>query len=54
VAATVGALLVGNGPMTILGITDPRSWSTTDWASDVVPHLAYGTVTAAVLLGLER
>ena len=41
---TAGALVVGNGPMTVLGITDPRTWSATDWASDVVPHLAYGVV----------
>jgi hypothetical protein len=46
VLATGGALLVGNGPMTALGITDPRSWSVPDWLSDVVPHLAYGWVTA--------
>ena len=47
---TAGAALVGaNGPMTALGVTDPRTWSTTDWVSDVVPHLAYGLVTAVVL-----
>jgi hypothetical protein len=46
VAATVGALLVGNGPMTVLGVTDPRSWTAKEWLSDLVPHLAYGAVTA--------
>ena len=35
--------------MTALGITDPRQWSATDWASDVVPHVAYGDVAANVL-----
>jgi hypothetical protein len=25
-----------------LGTTDPREWSAVDWASDVIPHLAYG------------
>jgi hypothetical protein len=44
--ATGGALVVGNGPMTALGLTDPRSWSLPDWLSDVVPHVAYGWVTA--------
>lgn len=48
-AAGLGALLAGNGPMTVLGVTDPRSWSPADWASDLVPHLAYGAVAAAVL-----
>lgn len=52
--ATVGALVAGNGPMTVLGITDPRNWGAKDWASDIVPHLAYGAVTAAVLRGLAH
>lgn len=48
-AATVGALFAGNAPMTVLGVTDPRSWSAADWTADAVPHLFYGAVTAAVL-----
>lgn len=47
--AGTAALLAGNGPMTVLGVTDPRSWSVADWVSDVLPHLAYGAVAAAVL-----
>jgi hypothetical protein len=35
------------GPMAALDVTDPRTWSPSDWASDVVPHLAYGCTTAA-------
>lgn len=45
---SVAALAGSNGPMTALGVTDPRTWSTTDWVSDVVPHVAYGVVTALV------
>jgi len=52
-AATGVALLVGNVPMTLSGVTDPRTWSAADWASDVVPHAAYGVVTAAVLNRLD-
>lgn len=50
-ALAIGAVaLVGaNGPMAALGISDPRSWSASEWVSDVVPHAAYGWVTAAVL-----
>ena len=40
------AMLGANGPMAALGVSDPRTWGVTDWASDVVPHLAYGLVTA--------
>lgn len=51
--ATAGALVVGNGPMTVLGVTDPRHWSRTDWISDIVPHLAYGITAAAALLAMD-
>ncbi|SHN02855.1 hypothetical protein [Actinacidiphila paucisporea] len=49
VVAAVGALIGTNGPMTFLGVTDPRTWSASDWVSDIVPHLAYAAVTTAVL-----
>lgn len=41
-AANLGSV----APMTLLGVSDPRSWSATSWVSDVVPHLAYGFTTA--------
>jgi hypothetical protein len=40
------AMVASNGPMAALGVTDPRTWSAGDWVADVVPHLAYGLVTA--------
>lgn len=40
--------------MTTLRVSDPRSWSAADWLSDLVPHLVYGAVTAAVLEALDR
>ena len=46
---TAGVLVAANGPMTVLGITDPRTWSTTDWVSDLVPHLAYGAVVKTTM-----
>ena len=52
-AAAAVALVGANGPMTALGVTDPRTWSGVDWASDLVPHIAYGVVTATVLDGLD-
>ena len=51
---TLGALLVGNGPMTALGITGPRTWSRTDWISDLVPHLAYGVVVTTTMDAFDR
>ena len=50
-----GAAMAGsNAPMARLGISDPKTWSATDWASDAVPHLAYGLATAGVLHAIER
>ena len=52
----VAAVLVGgaamaaaNVPMKLLGVTDPGTWSAPDWASDAIPHLAYGAVTCTAL-----
>lgn len=52
-AAFVAAMIVGNGPMTLLRITDPRQWSAADWVADVVPHAAYALVAGAVLDDLD-
>jgi hypothetical protein len=48
------AMAGSNVPMTALGVTDPRSWDATSWLSDVIPHLAYGAVTAAVLTAQRK
>ncbi|MGY1720498.1 hypothetical protein ACI8AG_15790 [Blastococcus sp. SYSU DS0552] len=50
----LGAMVAGNGPMTVLGVTDPRTWSTTDWLSDLVPHLAYGLVVKNTIDAFDR
>jgi hypothetical protein len=46
----IGAGMIANvctsGPMALLGVTDPRTWTATSWASDLIPHLAYGFATA--------
>jgi hypothetical protein len=47
-ALTALAMIGSNTSMTLLGITDPRRWTAADWAADLVPHLAYGAVAAAV------
>jgi hypothetical protein len=52
----IGAPLLGAAamagsdvPLTKLGLTDPSTWTSVDWLSDAVPHLAYGAVTFALL-----
>jgi hypothetical protein len=51
---TTGVLVGTNGPMAVLGITDPRTWSATDWISDLVPHLAYGVVVTTTMAAFDR
>ncbi|MDP5181167.1 hypothetical protein QOZ88_00805 [Blastococcus sp. BMG 814] len=50
----LGAMVAGNGPMTVLGVTDPRSWSASSWLSDLVPHLAYGVVVKNTIDAFDR
>ncbi len=59
--ALIGTVLVGAAamaasdvPLAGLGISDPRTWSRTDWISDILPHLAYGAVTWLSLRALTR
>ncbi|MDQ0988832.1 hypothetical protein [Streptomyces sp. V3I7] len=47
------AMAAADLPMTLLGVTDPASWSGTDWASDVVPHLLYGLVVHGIVTTSE-
>jgi hypothetical protein len=50
---TLTVLVSTNGPMTVLKVTDPRTWSVVDWISDLVPHLAYAAVVTNTLDALE-
>jgi len=43
---TAMVLIGANGPMAALGVSDPREWDLNAWLTDIVPHVAYGVVTA--------
>jgi hypothetical protein len=43
------AMAVSDVPLVKLGLTDPKTWTRTDWISDVVPHLAFGLAAYATL-----
>jgi hypothetical protein len=51
---TLGVLVAANGPMTALGVTDPRTWSGKDWLADLVPHLVYGVVVKNTIDAFDR
>jgi hypothetical protein len=46
VGAGVAAMAASDVPAAGTGATDPRSWGTSGWLSDVIPHAAYGIATA--------
>ena len=48
------AMIVANGSLVRLGLTDPRKWSRSDWLSDLVPHVAYGAAGYATLRALDK
>jgi len=43
------AMALADVPLALLGISDPATWSAKDWASDAIPHLAYGAITSCGL-----
>jgi hypothetical protein len=47
-AVGLGAMAASDVPIALTGVSDPATWSTTDWLSDIIPHLVYGLVTVAV------
>jgi hypothetical protein len=49
-AAMAGSVL----PLAAAGVSDPRSWDASSWASDIVPHLAYGAVVAWTMEAAHR
>ncbi len=42
----LAAMAASDVPATVTGATDPRTWGTSGWLADLIPHLAYGVVTA--------
>jgi hypothetical protein len=48
------AMAASDVPATLLGVTNPAAWPPSGWISDIVPHLAYGIVTAAAFEEIAR
>jgi hypothetical protein len=48
------AMAASDVPATLLGATNPKDWNATSWASDIMPHMAYGLATAAVVSALDH
>lgn len=47
VALGLAAIAGSDVPAAALGVTNPAQWNAASWASDIVPHLAYGLAAIA-------
>lgn len=53
-AVGLSAMAASDVPIALTAVSDPATWSTTDWLSDLIPHLVYGWVTVAVYEAIEE
>lgn len=51
---TLAAMAGANLPSVAMGVTDPRDWGAEGWIADIVPHVAYGLVTAGVYHAIDH
>jgi len=50
----IAAMAASDLPIAAFGVNDPKEWAASDWATDLIPHLVYGFVTAAVYEALSE
>lgn len=43
------AMVAGQVPAVLSGLTDPRRWSRRQWLEDIVPHLVYGLAASVAI-----
>ena len=48
------AMAASDYPATHLGLTEPQTWSSADWAADVLPHMAFGIVTVLAFEHIKK
>ncbi len=54
VAVGVAAMTAADASYAATGASDPKTWTVTDWMSDLVPHIIYGLVTVATYETIAR
>ncbi len=47
------AMAASDVPLATSGVSNPKTWSASSWASDAIPHLIYGLVTALAYEALQ-
>src|SRR5215212_11086095 len=54
VAVGLAAMTAADASYAVTGASDPKTWTITDWISDLVPHVIYGLVTVATYEAIAR
>jgi len=54
VTVGVAAMTAADVSYAVTGVSDPKTWTVTDWISDLVPHIIYGLVTVATYETIAR
>lgn len=54
VAVGIAAMTVSDASYAVTGASDPKTWTSTDWVSDLVPHVIYGLVTVATYESIAK
>ncbi len=50
----LAAMAASDVPLVALGVSNPKTWGVSGWASDAIPHLIYGLVTAIAYEALRN
>jgi len=53
IAVGLAAMAASDVPSVAVGATDPKDWGASGWAADIIPHLAYGWMTALAYDALD-
>ena len=48
------AMAASDVPLATSGVSNPKTWDAASWASDAIPHLIYGLVTALAYEALQN
>jgi hypothetical protein len=54
VVVGLAAMTAADATYAVTGASDPKTWTITDWVSDLVPHVIYGLITVATYETIRR
>lgn len=54
VGVGLAAMAGSDVPLTVLGVSNPKTWGVSGWLEDLIPHLIYGLVTVGTYEALTN